>query len=491
MADARRWWVLAILGLAQLMTVLDNSIVNVALPSAQIDLRFSGDVRSWIVTAYALAFAALLLPSGRLSDLLGRKRAFITGLAGFAGASAIGGAASGFAMLVAARAVQGAFAALLAPTVLALTTTTFPGGKERARAFGLLGALAGTGGVIGLILGGVLTEYMGWRWTMYVNVIFAAAAIVGAVALLDRERGTGRTRLDWLGAMLAGTGLLSMVFGFAHAQVAGWGAAPVTGSLAGGVALIGLFVLRQSLAPVPLLPLRVLRDRDRGAAYVLRVTVSAGNFSVTFLMAYFLQADRGLSPAMTGVAMVPTVAGIITGANLLGATLLPRFGPRPLGVGGLLLSAAAMLWLAQLSVTSSYWTGILMPLYVFGIGQGVTSTVSMSTATLNLDPRDIGVASATVNVMQQAGGSLGTALLSSISATTAAAYLAAHPGQHAAAGVHGDNLAFVVAAAWLTIAAVAVGTLARSGGSVLLRPETASKMYAVRRDDGRQASERD
>jgi hypothetical protein len=235
----------------------------------------------------------------------------------------------------------------------------------------------------------------------------------------------------------------------------------VTGSLAAGVALIGLFVLRQSRTPVPLLPLRVLRDRDRAAAYVLRVTVSAGNFATTFLMAYFLQSDRGLSPALTGVAMVPTVAGIITGANLLGATLLPRLGPRPLGVGGLLLSAVAMLWLAQLSVTSSYWTGILLPLYAFGIGQGVTSTVSMSTATLNLDPRDVGVASATVNVMQQAGGSLGTALLSSISATTAAAYLAAHPGQHAAAGVHGDNLAFVVDAAWLTIAAVAVGTLAR------------------------------
>jgi EmrB/QacA subfamily drug resistance transporter len=458
----RRWWALGVLGLAQLMAVLDNSIVNVALPSAQADLRFAGDQRSWIVTAYALAFAALLLPSGRVSDLLGRKRAFIIGLAGFAGASAVGGAANGFAMLVAARTVQGAFAALLAPTVLALTTTTFPGGKDRAKAFGLLGALAGAGGVIGLVLGGVLTDYVGWRWTMYVNVIFAGVAIAGAVILLDHERGAGRARLDWLGAALVGTGLLSMVFGFSRAQTTGWGSAVVAGSLSGGAAAIGLFVLRQRLAAVPLLPLRVLLDRDRGAAYVSRVTVSAGNFAVTFLMAYFLQADRGLSPALTGVAMVPTVAGIITGANLLGTTLLPRFGHRPLGVGGLLLSAGAMLWLAQLSVTSSYWTGILVPLYVFGIGQGINSTVTMSTATLSLDPRDVGVASATVNVMQQSGGSLGTALLSSVSATAAAAYLSAHPGQVTAAGVHGDNLAFLVDAAWLTLAAIVFGMLARA-----------------------------
>ncbi len=462
MDDARRWWVLAMLGLAQLMTVLDNSIVNVALPSAQSDLRFAGDERPWVVTAYALAFAALLLPSGRVSDLLGRKRAFIAGLAGFAVASAAAGAANGFAMLVAARAVQGAFAALLAPAVLALTTTTFPGGKERARAFGLLGALAGAGGVIGLVLGGVLTEYAGWRWTMYVNVIFAGVAIAGAGTLLDREHGAGRARLDWPGAVLVGAGLLSMVFGFAQAQVVPWASGVVTGSLAGGTVLVGLFVLRQRLAPVPLLPLRVLGDRDRAAAYVMRFTVSGGNFAVTFLMAYFLQADWGLSPALTGVAMVPTVAGIMTGANLLGATLLPRLGLRPVGVGGLLLSASAMLWLAQLSVTSSYWAGILMPLYVFGIGQGVSSTVSMSTATLNLDPRDVGVGSATVNVMQQAGGSLGTALLSTISATSAAAYLAAHPGRRAAAGVYGDNLAFVTDAAWLAVAALLFCALARA-----------------------------
>ncbi|MGH3278176.1 MAG: MFS transporter [Trebonia sp.] len=461
MADARRWWVLAMAGLVQLMIVLDNSIVNVALPSAQAGLHFSDSGRSWVVTAYALAFAALLLPSGRVSDLLGRKRAFIVGLAGFAGASALGGASTGFVMLIAARATQGAFAALLAPTVLALTTSAFPGGKDRARAFGILGALAGAGGVIGLVLGGVLTEYASWRWTMYVNVAFAVLAIAGAALLLDRERGTGRVRLDWLGAVLIGTGLLSMVFGLARAQDFPWLSGIVIGTLAGGVALIGLFILRQRLATVPLLPLRVLRDRDRAAAYVLRVTVSGANFAVTFLMAYFLQADRGLSPALTGIAMVPTVAGIISGANLLGGTLLPRLGARPLGVAGLLVSAASMAWLAQLSVSSSYWTSILAPLYVFGVGQGISSMVAMSTATFNLDPRDIGVGSATVNVMQQAGGSLGTALLSSVSATTAAAYLAAHPGQHAAAGVHGDNLAFTVDAVWLAAAAVAFCALAR------------------------------
>jgi MFS family permease len=337
----------------------------------------------------------------------------------------------------------------------------------------------------------VLTDYVGWRWTMYVNVIFAGVAITGAAMLLEHERGAGRVRLDWLGAALVGTGLLSMVFGFSRAQVAGWGSAVVAGSLSGGAVLIGLFVLRQHLADVPLLPLRVLRDRDRAAAYVSRVTVSAGNFAVTFLMAYFLQADRGLSPALTGVAMVPTVAGIITGANLLGATLLPRFGHRPLGVGGLLLSAAAMLWLAQLSVAASYWTGIFLPLYVFGIGQGINSTVTMSTATLNLDPRDVGVASATVNVMQQAGGSLGTALLSSICATSAAAYLAAHPGQVAAAGVHGDNLAFAIDAAWLAGAAIVFGALARATPSRRETPRPRrSRVLPWRRPPGPSAARR-
>ena len=325
-------------------------------------------------------------------------------------------------MLAAARAVQGAFAALLAPAVLALTTIAFPGGRERARAFGLLGALAGADGVIGLVLGGVLTEYAGWRWTMCVNVIFAGVAIAGAVTLLDREHGAGVPGLTGPAPRSSGPGWCRCC------RCACWLTATAPTSCG---------------SPCP-----------------------GGNFAVTFLMAYFLQAGRGLPPALTGAAMVPTVAGIMTGANLLGATLLPRLGPRPLGAGGLLLSAGAMLWLAQLSVTSPYWTGILMPLYVFGIGQEVSSTVAMSTATLNLDPRDVGVGSAAVNVMQQADGSLGTALLSTISAASTAAYLAAHPGRRAAAGVHGDNLAFVADAVWLAVAALARATPGARHGRV-------------------------
>jgi EmrB/QacA subfamily drug resistance transporter len=458
----RRWWVLAILGAAQLMVVLDNTIVNVALPSAQASLGFGTDGRPWIVTAYALTFGALLLPGGRVSDMLGCRRAFIIGLAGFAGASAVGGAATGFTMLVAARAVQGAFGALLAPTVLSLMTITFPGGRTRAKAFGILSAITASGAVIGLILGGFLTEYLSWRWTMYINTVFAFAAIVGGLALLERGHEVRRARIDLPSAVLSGAGLLGIVFGFARAPVRGWSAGLVAGSLAGGVVLLSLFVLRQRSAASPLLPLRVLRDRARAAAYVSRFTASAGNFAVIFFLTFILQENFGLSPLLTGVAAAPMAIGIVSASNLLGARLLPRLGPRPIGVTGLLLSAASLAWLARLGPSTSYWTGILVPLYLFGAGQGLTTIVAMSTATLNLEPQDVGVASATVNVMQQVGGSLGTALLSSIAATTTAAYLGAHPGQHSAAVLHGDDIAFAAAAALFTAAVIAFAVLTRA-----------------------------
>jgi len=444
------------------MVVLDNTIVNVALPSAQAGLGFGTDGRPWIVTAYALAFGALLLPGGRISDMLGCRRAFITGLAGFAAASAVGGAATGFTMLVAARAVQGAFGALLAPTVLALMTETFPGGRTRAKAFAILSAITAAGGVIGLFLGGFLTEYLNWRWTMYVNAVFAAAAITGGLVLLERGHKVRGVRIDLPSAALSGAGLLAIVFGFARAEVRGWSSGIVAGSLTGGVLLLCLFVLRQRTAVAPLLPLRILRDRARAAAYVSRFTASAGNFAVTFFLTFILQANFGLSPLLTGVAVTPMAVGIVSASNLLGARLLPRLGIRPLGITGLLLSAAGLAWLALLGTSTSYWTGILPPLYLFGAGQGLTTIVAMSTATLNLEPADVGVASATVNVMQQVGGSLGTALLSSIAATATAGYLLAHPGQHAAAAFHGDDIAFAVAAALFTAAAVAFAVLTRA-----------------------------
>ena len=457
----RRWWVLAILGAAQLMVVLDNTIVNVALPSAQASLGFGTDGRPWIVTAYALTFGALLLPGGRVSDMLGCRRAFIIGLAGFAGASAVGGAATGFMMLVAARAVQGAFGALLAPTVLALMTETFPGGRTRAKAYAILSAITAAGGVIGLILGGFLTEYFSWRWTMYVNTVFAVAAIAGGLALLERGHEAKRARIDPPSAVLSGAGLLSIVFGFSQAQLRGWSSGLVVGSLTGGLVLLGLFVLRQRTAAAPLLPLRILRDRARAAAYVSRFTASAGNFAVVFFLTFILQQSFRLSPLLTGIAVTPMAVGIVSASNLFGARLLPRLGIGPLGIAGLLVSAAGLAWLARIGITTSYWAGILPPLYLFGAGQGLTTIVAMSTATLNLDPQDVGVASATVNVMQQVGGSLGTALLSSIAATTAAAYLGAHPGQHAGAALHGYDTGFAAAAALFAAAAIAFAMLTR------------------------------
>lgn len=461
----RRWWILAMLGSAQLMVALDNTIVNVALPSARSDLGFDAGDRQWIVTAYALAFGSLLLLGGRLSDLLGRKRALVTGLIGFAGASAVGGAATGFGLLVAGRTVQGAFGALLAPTVLSLMSETFPGGKTRARAFGILSALVGSGAAVGLVLGGLLTEYLNWRWTMYINAVFATAAVVGALLLLTTYEERARPRIDVIGTAAASGGLFVIVFGLARAGTGDWLSPVVLGPLLGGVVLLAGFVLWQRTARSPLLPLRVLRDRDRAGAYVNRFIASTGNFAVTFFMTFFLQESLGLSPLLTGVAVIPMVLGIVGASNTFGA-MLPRLGPRPLIVAGLLVAAASLLWLSRLSPSTSYWSGVMVPLFLFGTGQGMTTTVAMSTATINLAAADVGVAAALVSVMQQLGGSVGTALLSTVALATAAGYAGSHGGDAAGAAVHGYDVAFLTAACVFAGTAVLCGALirGRTGG---------------------------
>ena len=287
--NPRRWWILAILGVAQLMVVLDATIVNIALPSAQEALGFSDDSRQWIVTAYALAFGALLLIGGRLGDLFGRKRTLVAGLVGFAAASAIGGAADSFGVLVAARSAQGAFSALLAPAALSLLTTTFSDPRERGRAFGIYGAIAGGGGAIGLLLGGVLTEHMSWRWTLYVNLLFAIPAALGALALLARQARDARPHIDVPGTLTATGGLFALVYGFAQAETHGWGSATTLGFLAGGVALLAAFVAIERRAAHPLLPLRVVLDRNRGGAYLATGIAGAGMFGVFLFLTYYLQ----------------------------------------------------------------------------------------------------------------------------------------------------------------------------------------------------------
>src|SRR5712671_5251405 len=261
----RRWWILGVVGLAQLMVVLDATIVNIALPSAQRALAFSNADRQWVVTAYSLAFGGLLLLGGRLSDLVGRKQMLIIGMIGFACASALGGAAQNFSMLLIARAIQGAFGALLAPAALSTLTVTFTNPTERGKAFGIFGAIAGAGGAVGLLLGGVLTEYLSWRWCLYVNVIFSAIAVTGGLLLLKRQpRTRPRPRLDLPGVVLVSASMFCLVYGFANAATHSWHTPSTWGFLAAGGGLLVLFAAWQARAPRPLLPLRVVLDRNRG-----------------------------------------------------------------------------------------------------------------------------------------------------------------------------------------------------------------------------------
>ena len=323
----KRWLILGVIALAQLMVVLDATIVNIALPSAQADLGFSDDSRQWVITAYALAFGSLLLLGGRISDLIGRKWTFITGLLGFAGASALAGAAQSFEVLIGARALQGAFGALLAPAALSILTTTFTNPTERGKAFGVYGALAGSGAAVGLLLGGVLTEAFSWRATMYVNLAFALPAAAAGWALLVNQRPAVRARIDVPGAIVATAGLFALVFGFTMAEQEGWGA-PVTIALLAGsvVALVG-FVLIERRVSNPLLPLRVVADRNRGGAFLAVGLSGIAMFGVFLFLTFFLQENLGFSPIQAGLAFLPMVAMIMPASAISSSRLLPRFGP--------------------------------------------------------------------------------------------------------------------------------------------------------------------
>lgn len=307
-----RWWILAVVGVAQLMVVLDGTIVNIALPSAQQDLGFSDGQRQWVVTAYALAFGSLLLLGGRIADLFGRKMTFLVGLAGFAGASALGGAAGSFEMLVTARAVQGMFGALLAPAALSLLTTTFTDPKERAKASGVYGAIAGAGGAVGLLLGGLLTEHLDWRWTLYVNLVFAAVAFVGGAILLQRSTRDKSVTIDIPGAVLVSGGLFGLVYGFSSAESHGWGAPETWGFLLAGVVLLTAFTWWQTRCSHPLLPLRVLLDRNRGASYLAVLIIGAGMFGVFLFLTYYLQRSLGYTPVQTGLAFLPMALALLS-----------------------------------------------------------------------------------------------------------------------------------------------------------------------------------
>ncbi len=472
-ASTRHWWTLATVALAQLMVVLDSTVVNIALPSAQADLGFTNAERQWIITAYSLAFGSLLLLGGRLSDLMGRKRTFIIGMIGFAAASALGGAADSFGMLVGARALQGAFGALLAPTALAVLTTTFTIPKERARAFGVFGAIAGAGGAVGLLLGGFLTQYFSWRWSLYINVFIALFAIAGAILFVTSVKRSGpRPKLDIPGTVLVSGALFSLVYGFSNAETDGWGSPLTWGFLAAAVVLLLAFVLWQLRAKHPLLPLAIVLDRNRGAAFISVLIAGAGMFGIFLFVTYYMQETLHFTPIQTGLGFLPMIAMLVLSAQLSTNIFLPRFGPKLMVPFGMTLGAIGMLYLTHLDQNSTYAADILPPLLILGFAMGSIMPASIQTATLGVDRSFAGVASATVNTSQQVGGSLGTALLNTLAATAAADYVASHlpptPAVLTDAAVHSYSVAYLWGALFFAVGGVIAALLFRRRGRVVL-----------------------
>ena len=461
-----RWWALVVLALAQVMVVLDATIVNIALPTAQADLAFSDHARQWVVTAYALAFGSLLLLGGRLSDFFGRKRMFMIGLVGFALASALGGAAQNLEVLIAARALQGAFAAVLAPAALSLLTITFTDPQERGKAFGIFGAISGAGGGIGLLLGGVLTEYVSWRWCLYVNLIIAAAAMVGAVLKLRDEPIASHGKLDVLGTVTAVAGFIALVYGLANAESDGWTGAWTIAPIVAGLIILTLFVLIERRVASPLLPLRVLLDRNRGGSYVAIAITGAGLFGIFLFLTYYLTTVLSYTPIQTGLAFLPMLAGVVLTASTVGSTLTPRIGPRPLVPLGALGAAAGIVWLTRLGLDSSYVTGVLPGLILIGLGLGLVFAPTQNAATSGVHHSDAGVASAMINTVQQIGGSIGTALLSSFAASAATDHMAGRaptPQLAAEAALASYHTVFWWSAGFFVLAAVMAAVLLRSG----------------------------
>jgi EmrB/QacA subfamily drug resistance transporter len=466
---------LPVLAAAQLMVVLDATIVNVALPHIQRALGFSGSGLEWVVNAYALTFGGLLLLGGRAGDLLGRRKMFIAGLLLFSAASLAGGFANSPAFLLSARAVQGAGGALVAPAALSLITTTFPEGAERTRAFGVYAAMSVAGGAIGLIGGGVLTTYASWRWVLFVNVpIGAAVALAASRVLAETPRRRGR--FDLPGALTGTAGITALVYGLISAAtspngVSHWGDAKVIASLVAAVVLLGAFALIETRSPHALLPLRLLQDRNRTGAYLSYAGVGIFIFGMFFFLTVFMQTVWGYSPLKTGVAYLPFTAALFIGAGTV-TQLVPRIGARPLLLAGSALSTGGLYWLSRITEHATYASGVLGPTMLIGAGAALLF-VTLSLVALNRVPEaDSGVASSLLNTGQQLGGSIGLALLGTVAwtvvahtsvhaaAAAAGAGHPVHPGGPLASAIYRHALATGFARGFLVAAGIALLTLA-------------------------------
>jgi EmrB/QacA subfamily drug resistance transporter len=455
-ADPRRWWALSVISLATIMVVLDATIVNIALPHAQVALRISNANRQWVVTAYSLPFGGLLLLGGRIADFRGRKLAFLAGLVGFAAASALGGAAGDQAVLFTARALQGCFAALLAPAALSLLNVTFTNRRERATAFGVYGAVLGGGSAIGLLAGGLLTEYADWRWCLYVNAPIAAIAFVSALPVITESKAQGATRYDIPGSILITAGLALLVFGLAEAVAKGWSAPETYGLLIGGVAGVLAFVVVEARGRHPLLPLRIVLDRNRSGAYLGSLLIFLAMMGMFLFLTYYMQGVLRYSALRTGLAILPLTAAVIIGSGVI--TGLMRVVPPRIILGvSFLLCAGGQVWFAAIGVHNAYVSDLLGPELIVGLGMAGVLVTATNLALLGVGGHDSGVASGLVSAAQQVGGSIGTALLNTVAADATASYLTSHAGTPllaAHAAVHGFSYGFLVGAGVFALGAL-------------------------------------
>jgi EmrB/QacA subfamily drug resistance transporter len=478
----KRWLALAVIAVTILMVILDATIVNIALPAVSTDLDISRSSQQWIVTAYTLTFGGFLLLGGRIADFWGRKRTYLVGTVGFAIASALGGLATNEALLFGARALQGAFGALLAPASLALIAVLFTDAKERAKAFAVYGAIAGGGSAVGLLLGGVLTEYADWRWCFWVNIPIAVVALVAAIRIVPESKAPGDTSYDSPGAVLVTLGLASFVYGFTRvAQTAEENAASgATGSawanpwallfIGAGAALIAAFVVLELRTRNPLLPMRLLLDRNRGGAYLTSTLVGAGLLGAFFFLSLYFQQVLNYTPVAAGFASLPTTVGVLISAGAASG-LVPKVGPKPLMVLGGLLAAAGLFTMSFLDVDSGFWALAFPGQLLLGLGLGFTFVPLSNLALVGVGTHDAGAASAVLNATQQVGASIGTALLATLSVgaiTDHVSDVAASggdprdPAVGLAAQVAGYTTAFTWAAGLLLLSALVSAVLIKA-----------------------------
>ncbi|MBD8607875.1 MFS transporter [Aeromicrobium sp. CFBP 8757] len=456
---------LAVICVAQLMVVLDATVVNVALPSIRADLDFSANNLTWVVTAYSLAFGGLLLFGGRTGDLFGRRRMFMIGIAIFAVASLVGGFATSEAMLIIARAAQGAGGAIAAPTALALLATTFTEPAARAKAFGLFAAMAASGGALGLLLGGVLTDYASWRWALFINAPIGAVVLFLAPRVLDESQGSD-SRLDLPGAISVTAGMSTLVYGLTKAADDGWGSTTTIVTLAVAVALLVAFVLIEHRSKHPLMPFRIFADRNRTGAYLIMLFLAAALFTTFYFLAQYLQNVHGWSPLHTGVGFLPMPATIMFMSIVVVRRLIPRLGIRPFLTVGPILAIAAMLSFSQLDASSSYWP-FLGSILLLGVGMGCSFVPLTMTAVNGVAPHETGLASALLNTGQQVGGAIGLAVFGTVFAHATSDRAAELGGRASTAAGQAD--VFVAGQQHAFQAAIVVTALALVASLALIR----------------------